>query len=161
MSEKRPDRMEKFKPLLVGHVEKEFRVFNLDEYQTMAETFCRGHDTVTEALCCETLGLNGEAGEVADYLKKHIGHSQPLDVSRISKELGDVLWYVAKIATTCGLDLSYVASLNIKKLSERHPTGKFDPSYHATGLTEEEREVSVPQGYYEGPGKHPSEPYID
>ena len=54
--------------------------------------------------------------------KKHVGHGHALDVDAIKKELGDVLWYVAGIATALGLDLSEVASANINKL-KRCPDG--------------------------------------
>ena len=69
------------------------------------------------------LGIAGEAGEVADYLKKVIHHGHPLDRERIKKELGDVLWYVQGIAARCDLTLSEVAQANIDKLKARYPEG--------------------------------------
>lgn len=70
-----------------------------------------------------TLGLSGEAGEVAEKIKKVIrdkggvidGETKEL----IKKELGDVLWYVAQLATELGLSLDDVAEHNIKKLYDR------------------------------------------
>lgn len=44
------------------------------------------------------LGLVGEAGEVADLVKKFIGHDHPLDRSKMVKELGDVCWYVTALS---------------------------------------------------------------
>lgn len=41
------------------------------------------------------LGLCGEAGEVADIVKKHLGHGHPLDRDKLIEELGDLLWYCA------------------------------------------------------------------
>lgn len=78
-----------------------------------------------------TLGLVSEAGEVADKVKKLIrdkGIEVPGDISledkaAIKKELGDVLWYVAQIATELGLDLEAVASENIEKLQSRMERG--------------------------------------
>lgn len=69
------------------------------------------------------LGIAGEAGEVADYLKKVLHHGHDLDQQRIKKELGDVLWYVQGIASRCGLTLEEVAQANIDKLMSRYPEG--------------------------------------
>jgi NTP pyrophosphatase (non-canonical NTP hydrolase) len=69
------------------------------------------------------LGLGGEAGEVLDLLKKTLGHGQPLDLEKVKKELGDVLWYVAAIATLLGLELDAVAEANLAKLRARYPNG--------------------------------------
>lgn len=69
------------------------------------------------------LGLAGEAGEVADYIKKVVGHNHPLDRDTLVKELGDVLWYVAEICSTVGVDMADVAQRNIDKLRARYPEG--------------------------------------
>lgn len=69
------------------------------------------------------LGLTGESGEVADLVKKHVGHGHVLDVSVVAKELGDVMWYVATIASALGLDLNTVMETNIDKLKKRYPDG--------------------------------------
>lgn len=75
------------------------------------------------------LGLAGEAGEVADLIKKNVFHGRPLDVPDLLAELGDVLWYLSWLADLHGSSLEEVASRNIDKLRRRHPDG-FDPSYH-------------------------------
>jgi NTP pyrophosphatase (non-canonical NTP hydrolase) len=69
------------------------------------------------------LGIAGESGEVADLIKKYIGHGHPLDKNLIAKELGDVLWYIAALATLNGLSLSDVAITNVAKLRLRYPEG--------------------------------------
>lgn len=69
------------------------------------------------------LGIAGEAGEVADYLKKVIHHEHPLDRAKVKKELGDVLWYIQGIAARCGWTLEEVAQDNIDKLNTRYPNG--------------------------------------
>ena len=76
-----------------------------------------------------TLGLSGEAGEVAEKIKKVIrdkggvvdGETREL----IKKELGDVLWYVSQIAAELGLSLDDIAEGNIKKLYDRLERGKI------------------------------------
>jgi NTP pyrophosphatase (non-canonical NTP hydrolase) len=73
------------------------------------------------------LGLNGEAGEVAEQAKKMLrddfGNLTPDRVEKIRKELGDLLWYAAQVATEAGLDLDDVALTNIRKLKDRQERG--------------------------------------
>jgi NTP pyrophosphatase (non-canonical NTP hydrolase) len=72
---------------------------------------------------CAAMGLCGEAGEFADLLKKHLYHGHPLDHDRATKELGDVLWYVALACERLGVSLEAVAGANIEKLLKRYPDG--------------------------------------
>ena len=67
------------------------------------------------------LGLAGEAGEIADLIKKSQYRGRELDINRLLEELGDSLWYIAYLAGYLGFTLEEVASLNYEKLSERHP----------------------------------------
>lgn len=79
-----------------------------------------------------TLGLAGEAGEVAEKVKKIIRDAEGVvDESAredLKKELGDVLWYVAQVATEFGLNLDEIASANIAKLQSRMQRGKISGS---------------------------------
>jgi NTP pyrophosphatase (non-canonical NTP hydrolase) len=74
-----------------------------------------------------TLGLSGEAGEVAEKIKKVLRDKNGLidedTKAEIAKELGDVLWYVAQLATELNLDLDEVALKNIDKLFSRLDRG--------------------------------------
>lgn len=74
-----------------------------------------------------TLGLCGEAGEVADKVKKVIrdrdGRFTPEVTRALELELGDVLWYVAQLATELGLELEQVAQANLDKLASRAERG--------------------------------------
>jgi NTP pyrophosphatase (non-canonical NTP hydrolase) len=69
------------------------------------------------------LGLCGEAGETAEKVKKAIrddgGTLTEERREAIAAELGDVLWYVAQLATEAGLELEAIAEANIEKLSSR------------------------------------------
>jgi NTP pyrophosphatase (non-canonical NTP hydrolase) len=69
------------------------------------------------------LGLVGEAGEVADLIKKWEGHGHDVNPAKLAEELGDLLWYVAAVATTYGIDLSEAAAGNVAKLEARYPDG--------------------------------------
>ena len=69
------------------------------------------------------LGLCGEAGEAAEKVKKAIrddgGQLTPERREALAAELGDVLWYVAQLATEAGLDLDQIAGANLDKLLSR------------------------------------------
>jgi NTP pyrophosphatase (non-canonical NTP hydrolase) len=79
-----------------------------------------------------TLGLAGEAGEVAEKVKKLIrddgGVLSDERRSALEKELGDVLWYVAQVATECGLDLDAIAQGNLDKLRSRQERSQLGGS---------------------------------
>ncbi len=78
-------------------------------------------------LAYPALGLAGEAGEVADHVKKVIrddgGEVSDERRAAIAKELGDVLWYVAQLASELGLDLDEIAQVNLDKLLSRQRRG--------------------------------------
>lgn len=69
------------------------------------------------------LGLCGGAGEVAALVDAMIADGQPLDTAALRKELGDVLWYVAALASKAGLELGDIMQANIDKLRTRYPEG--------------------------------------
>jgi len=94
---------------------------DLNEYQAAA---MRSQPKPSELdLAVFALGLTGEAGEVADMVKKIYGHGHPPDLDKLHKELGDVLWYIAAICQELGLSLADVAEANINKLMRRYPNG--------------------------------------
>lgn len=74
-----------------------------------------------------TLGLAGEAGEVAEKVKKVIrdkgGRIDEETRALLAKEIGDVLWYCAQLATELGLRLGDVATQNLAKLRSRKERG--------------------------------------
>ncbi|MEK7181019.1 MAG: nucleoside triphosphate pyrophosphohydrolase family protein [Patescibacteria group bacterium] len=79
-----------------------------------------------------TLGLSGEAGEVAEKIKKVLrdndGKVTEEKRTEIEKELGDVLWYLSQIASELNLSLEEVAEKNIEKLYSRMERGKLSGS---------------------------------
>jgi NTP pyrophosphatase (non-canonical NTP hydrolase) len=89
----------------------------LNEYQTAAATTALG--LATETLWYPALGLAGEAGEVAEKIKKYYRDGHQLDRDLIVKELGDVLWYLSALASGLDIELDEVAEMNIEKLASR------------------------------------------
>ena len=72
------------------------------------------------------LGLTGEAGEVADILKKYLHHGHDLDVNALILELGDIMYYICWLCLQIGVDFSELCFENMEKLNKRYPAG-FDP----------------------------------
>jgi NTP pyrophosphatase (non-canonical NTP hydrolase) len=83
-------------------------------------------------LAYPALGLAGEAGEIAEHAKKAIRDDGGVVAEErraaMSKELGDVLWYVAQIATELDLDLDEIAAQNLEKLLSRQRRGVLSGS---------------------------------
>ncbi len=83
-------------------------------------------------LAYPALGLAGEAGEIAEHAKKAIrddaGKVSDERRAAMSKELGDVLWYVAQLATELELSLEEIASQNLAKLLSRQQRGVLSGS---------------------------------
>jgi len=83
-------------------------------------------------LAYPALGLAGEAGEVAEHAKKAIrddaGKVSDERRAAMSKELGDVLWYVAQLASELGLELEDIAAQNLEKLLSRQQRGVLSGS---------------------------------
>ena len=111
----------------------------LNQYQKAAlETavYPKEYKTIYPAL-----GMNGEAGEVADKVKKVLRDSELIvrdgrgaivlpDAKReeLAKEVGDVLWYVATMAYDLGYSLDEIAEMNIQKLASRKQRGQLSGS---------------------------------
>lgn len=93
----------------------------IDEYQRRALN--TAIYPKSRAIVYPTLGLTGEAGEVADKVKKTIrdndGEFTGERRREIALELGDVLWYAATLANDLGYTLGEVAQMNLDKLASR------------------------------------------
>lgn len=99
----------------------------LNEYQVAAHLTSQNTDIGGCRLSYPVLGLVGEAGEVANKLKKlHRDEHGVLNEARahlIAREVADVLWYVAEVCTQLGISLDDVAKDNLLKLSLRRERG--------------------------------------
>lgn len=103
---------------------------SFNEYQSSAVTTAFYTDEL--AVLYPTLGLAGEAGEVAEKVKKVLrdsgGEFSDEKVKEIRKELGDVLWYIALIAYDLNIPMNEIAEANINKLQSRSERGKLGGS---------------------------------
>lgn len=94
-----------------------------NEYQTLAISSMNKDLTKKDMLINSMMGLNGEAGEAIDLVKKHLFHGHELNKEALIKELGDIAWYLAEAAYALDTDLETVLKLNIEKLKKRYPNG--------------------------------------
>ena len=100
-------------------------------YQDKAcETAIFPKEKATEYL---TLGLTGEAGEIANKVKKFIrdGATQDEYLAKrieIGYEIGDVLWYCAVLAKEMEMDLGHIMENNLQKLADRKKRGMLSGS---------------------------------
>lgn len=93
---------------------------NFNDYQKQTSLTAKYPKEQAVNYC--TLGLVGEAGEIANKIKKVIRDNKPIDEAfkeDMKAELGDVLWYVARLSDEFGIKLDDVASYNMSKLLDR------------------------------------------
>jgi NTP pyrophosphatase (non-canonical NTP hydrolase) len=96
---------------------------NLTDYQRKAIQTKKPWDNKALEIADCGLGLTGEAGEVADMLKKHISGSKPFDAEglwKLKHEIGDIMWYIAALCDAFDFDMGDIAEKNIEKLRKRH-----------------------------------------
>jgi len=101
---------------------------NFKEYQTQTKATA----IYPPGFIYPALGLSGEAGEVAEHIKKALRDDNskitPERKEKLKKELGDVLWYLSQLSTELGLDLGEVAQCNLDKLAGRKSKGTLQGS---------------------------------
>lgn len=100
--------------------------YTFDNYQEDAGTtafYPSANTGAEEAIAYTILGLIGEAGEVANKYKKVLrdkgGYADLDDLTAIATEIGDILWYCARLASELGANLSTIATENYRKLNDR------------------------------------------
>jgi NTP pyrophosphatase (non-canonical NTP hydrolase) len=100
---------------------------DFDKYQWEAEQTCLSSAYNLEYLIS---GMAGEVGEVASlYAKYKRDGTKFTDLqAKMTKELGDVLWFVAVTAAYVDADLKDIAEANIQKLNDRQKRGKIGGS---------------------------------
>lgn len=104
-----------------------------NEYQKLAMATLNPKLSKQDILVNAVMGLCGESGEAIDIVKKHLHQGHDLDREKLTKELGDIAWYLAEAAYALDIPLAEVLEGNIAKLKARYPEG-FDTekSIHRT-----------------------------
>lgn len=101
---------------------------NFNDYQFKSRTTAK-YPIIGHPVIYPTLGLVNEAGEVAGKIKKVFrdkdGQISAETREALKAELGDVLWYLAQVATELDLSLDEIAEYNIAKLMDRLERGKI------------------------------------
>ena len=106
---------------------KEFDCGNINftDYQKECYRALPPHDNKKEEVMHWTIGLGEEAGEVLSVIK-HKYYGGTYDVEEAVGEMGDVLWYVAALCASLGIDMQDVVRYNVAKLRYRHPGDDFN-----------------------------------
>lgn len=101
------------------------RIHEFDHYQELTRETAIGYsqsgDGVTreEAIHFLGLGVAGESGELVEKIKKYKREDDPVYLAMAESEIGDVLWYLARLCDEIDVDLSEVADDNVAKLLDR------------------------------------------
>lgn len=97
----------------------------INEYQELAMRTVNKEMSKKDMMINGVMGLCGESGEAIDIVKKHLAQGHEIDKDKLIKELGDIAWYLAEMATVLDIELEEVFVRNIEKLKKRYPEG-FD-----------------------------------
>ena len=95
----------------------------IEEFQRLSKRTLNKELTKEQTLSNMVMGISGEAGEVADIIKKHLYQGHRLNKQHLAEELGDVMFYIVNLANTLNLDMRDILEANIKKLEARYPQG--------------------------------------
>jgi NTP pyrophosphatase (non-canonical NTP hydrolase) len=101
---------------------------NYEAYGADGE-YIHGPSINVPLLLTGAVGLNSEAGELIEIVKKLLFQGKPLteeNLFHMKRELGDIMWYWINSCRALGLDPNEVIAENVRKLEARYPGGKFD-----------------------------------
>ena len=101
----------------------------LDDYNVLAVRTLNDLGSFKNNLGHMALGITGEAGEVADVIKKHYAYGKTLDVQHLVEEVGDIMFYLNGLLAEVDVEWSEVLELNIKKLEARYPDLRFNADH--------------------------------
>ncbi|KRM68680.1 nucleoside triphosphate pyrophosphohydrolase family protein [Apilactobacillus ozensis] len=89
---------------------------NFEEYQKEANKTLIGDEQV---LTNCALGLASETGQLVDLVKKYTFHGEEMSKEQLTKEMGDVLWYLSQVAEWNDINFDDVAKYNIQRLRNK------------------------------------------
>ena len=100
-----------------------------NEYQRLASRTINKELTNQELEVHALHGMVGEIGEIHSiYQKTYQGHDIENEFEHLTKEVGDLMWFIAEYCTACGWYLDDIMQQNIEKLKARYPQG-FDAEH--------------------------------
>lgn len=116
-----PDHLEELRKANLASLEALYGDEHMDMNDYQAEASTTAHYPHEQGVVYTALGLAGEAGEIANKVKKVIRGDKSVSEYRedLASELGDVLWYVAMLARELDYSLEDIASMNVAKLKDR------------------------------------------
>lgn len=112
----------------------------IGEWRTRTMPLAKDMGSTRDELLHAVLGVAGEAGELADAIKKHWAYEKPLDVTNIREEAGDLLFYLMLLLDECGISLESVFEQNTAKLARRYPSGYSNAAAQARADKQEDAE---------------------
>ncbi|MBO0791703.1 MAG: nucleoside triphosphate pyrophosphohydrolase family protein [Ktedonobacteraceae bacterium] len=95
---------------------------NTHDYQQRAARTLATTDPV-ETMKLTLIGMQGELGEISEPLKKFLYSGHELDIDHIEQEVGDLLWYLANLCNSLGIEMQHAMQRNMEKLKQRYPEG--------------------------------------
>lgn len=94
-------------------------------YEEFVCALVKERNDVAKNLEHMVIGICGEAGEIADCIKKHTIYGKELDRANAIEELGDLEFYMAGMRQMLGLKRDEILAANVEKLRARYPKGEF------------------------------------
>ena len=107
------------------------------------------HDTFTRIdirLLHAAMGMQTEAAEFSDQLKKHIFYGKELDITNLKEEIGDLFWYAAIACSSLGISFEAIFVKNIEKLKARYPEGFSKEKANNRDIEKERMKLESPCG---------------
>ena len=121
--------------------EMEKKGYTIEQYQKDASrTFLSKEDKTIDIFHC-IVGMQTELGELADAYKKHIFYGKELDITNVSEEIFDLLWYAVNLARIEKIDLVKGMQNNIAKLKVRFPEKFTEQNAIERNLEAERKEL--------------------
>ena len=113
----------------------EGKAMKYETHREFVRKLCKAGSVIAEELTpddCHRLhmaiGISGEAGELLDSIKKTTIYRKPLDIANIVEECGDLLFYIAGMLDSIGVDIESAMAANTSKLSIRYGKSYSDKS---------------------------------
>ena len=95
----------------------------LKDFQKLSVRTMNPSLTQEQQICNCIIGIQSEAGEMANEFKKNFFQGHALDLNHVHEELGDVMFYIVNLATLLDLDMEEIIEANYDKLMKRFPDG--------------------------------------